>query len=87
MPPSARHELRSAARSPASARYLIKPVRAASLAALLSDDAPDTCAPDTQRPRRLPTARREASPILVAEDNEINALLIRALLSQARPSP
>ena len=61
--------------------YLIKPVRAASLAARFSaGDAFDAGAggeaaelPDEVRPR-------DGLSILVAEDNEINALLARALL-------
>ena len=61
--------------------YLIKPVRAASLAArLCADDAFDSGstgeAADTPRENR-PAA---SLSILVAEDNEINALLARALL-------
>ncbi len=61
--------------------YLIKPVRAASLAARFSaDDAFERGAgvESDQAPRE---ARRAGSlSILVAEDNEINALLARALL-------
>ena len=61
--------------------YLIKPVRAASLAArFAADDAFDRGAaaeaaevPDETRPA-------DGLSILVAEDNEINALLARALL-------
>jgi PAS domain S-box-containing protein len=61
--------------------YLIKPVRAASLAARFSpDDAFDPGAasevPDTPREARA----GKGLSILVAEDNEINALLARALL-------
>ena len=61
--------------------YLVKPVRAASLAARFSaDDAFDRGAA-----AETPEAPREPRPagslsILVAEDNEINALLARALL-------
>ena len=45
--------------------------------------------PDASKPQRFATGRdprRPALSILVAEDNEINALLARALLAQARPS-
>ena len=62
--------------------YLIKPVRAASLAARLStDDGFES----RRHERRCRTAEHGAMPagglsILVAEDNEINALLTRALL-------
>jgi PAS domain S-box-containing protein len=61
--------------------YLIKPVRATSLAARLStDDIFDTStAPETpETPRAVPAGG--GLSILVAEDNEINALLARALL-------
>ena len=70
--------------------YLVKPVRAASLAARLrgadelssraGDDASELPA-TTHRQRD-----RNGLSILVAEDNEINALLTRALLATARPS-
>jgi PAS domain S-box-containing protein len=61
--------------------YLVKPVRAASLAArFAADDAFDRGAaaepPDTSQEARL----AGSLSILVAEDNEINALLARALL-------
>jgi CheY-like chemotaxis protein len=62
--------------------YLIKPVRAASLAARFSSsDGFDAAAEATE-----PTATHDAAvsgnglAILIAEDNEINALLARALL-------
>ena len=60
--------------------YLIKPVRAASLAARISsDDAFDLAAAEAVfAPGPAPTAG--GLSILVAEDNEINALLARALL-------
>ncbi len=69
--------------------YLIKPVRAASLAARFADDAAFAAAPAAE-----PAAAGDAvNPgaglsILVAEDNEINALLTRALLVKLghRPS-
>ena len=60
--------------------YLIKPVRAASLAARFAvDDAFD---PGATEAAMEPDDARTASglSILVAEDNEINALLARALL-------
>jgi signal transduction histidine kinase/CheY-like chemotaxis protein len=69
--------------------YLIKPVRAASLAARFSagdvfDQGADGEAADTP-PAAYP---REGLSILIAEDNEINALLARALLAKLghRPS-
>jgi signal transduction histidine kinase/CheY-like chemotaxis protein len=62
--------------------YLIKPVRAASLAARFSaDDAFDAAAAALEA-AAPPNEARTGTPlsILVAEDNEINALLARALL-------
>ncbi len=61
--------------------YLVKPVRAASLAArFAADDAFDRgAAADTPEAPREPRPAGSLS-ILVAEDNEINALLARALL-------
>jgi signal transduction histidine kinase/CheY-like chemotaxis protein len=83
LPPSGRHEL-EALRADGYSSYLIKPVREASLAALLSDDAP-ALAP-IAAPEIAPRAARSLS-VLVAEDNEINALLIRALLSKLGHRP
>jgi signal transduction histidine kinase/CheY-like chemotaxis protein len=67
--------------------YLIKPVRDTSLAARFSsDDAFDAAATEVQE--ALPEARPAHSlSILVAEDNEINALLARALLSKLGHRP
>ncbi len=59
--------------------YLIKPVRAASLAARFS--AGDAFEPDAETADAPPAMAPESRlSILVAEDNEINALLARALL-------
>jgi PAS domain S-box-containing protein len=85
--PATRHEVTP---SKAFTGYLVKPLRAASLAARLSappevaapalgDDAVagasgEIEAPDAQQARGL--------SILVAEDNEINALLMRSLLTR-----
>jgi CheY-like chemotaxis protein len=90
--PAARHELQlSAAATSAFTGYLVKPLRGASLAARLSA-APDVHAPnlaadalieapdDTKTPAK-PSAARGLS-VLVAEDNEINALLMRSLLTR-----
>jgi CheY-like chemotaxis protein len=68
--------------------YLIKPVRAASLAALLDPDAHAGNAPDApgldgeQLAPAIDAGEGAATglSILVAEDNEINALLARSLL-------
>jgi signal transduction histidine kinase/CheY-like chemotaxis protein len=87
--PAARHELQPYASS-AFTGYLIKPLRAASLAARLSA-APEIQAPNLagDAPIEAPD-QAEAPPntparglsILVAEDNEINALLMRSLLTR-----
>jgi PAS domain S-box-containing protein len=68
--------------------YLIKPVRATSLAArFAADDAFDHGAPI--EPPETPAAAPVAGglSILVAEDNEINALLVRALLQKLGHRP
>jgi signal transduction histidine kinase/CheY-like chemotaxis protein len=63
--------------------YLVKPVRAASLAARLQGQAQggdlDLTAPATCAATDLPQASAGRA-VLVAEDNEINALLTRSLL-------
>jgi PAS domain S-box-containing protein len=80
--PSTRQELKP---SSAFTAYLVKPLRAASLAArlaaapevdapLLADDLIDAV-PPAERPAR-------GLSVLVAEDNEINALLMRSLLTR-----
>jgi PAS domain S-box-containing protein len=91
--PATRQELQlSSASSAASAftGYLVKPLRAASLAARLTT-APEVLAPNLAGdiPIESPseTASRANAPldglsILVAEDNEINALLMRSLLTR-----
>jgi CheY-like chemotaxis protein len=78
--PAMRNEL-AALKAAGFTGYLIKPVRAASLAArFLSDDAFDPAA--AMEPSDTPSMARPGGglSILVAEDNEINALLARALL-------
>jgi CheY-like chemotaxis protein len=88
IPPGARHEL-AALKQAGITGYLIKPIRAASLAARLTagpdasisadaDDAVETPA------RPLPG---KGLSILVAEDNDINALLARALLAKLGHRP
>ena len=93
--PATRHER---ALSPALTGYLVKPLRAASLAARLSL-TPEVAAPDLAP--EPPSATSDAATthamthtgtthtgtksglsILVAEDNEINALLMRSLLTK-----
>jgi PAS domain S-box-containing protein len=84
--PGERHEL-PALKQAGFTGYLVKPVRAASLAARLTDPIEsferDAAQPD--EPAVEPAASGEARPanglaVLVAEDNAINALLARALL-------
>jgi signal transduction histidine kinase/DNA-binding response OmpR family regulator len=88
--PATRHELQPASGSSAFTGYLIKPLRAASLAARLvtppevlapglAADAPIDM-PDEIEPPATPPTR--GLSILVAEDNEINALLMRSLLGR-----
>jgi PAS domain S-box-containing protein len=86
--PATRHELQP---SPSSAftGYLVKPLRAASLAARMTM-TPEIAAPalagdllempDAAAARAI--ARVRGLSILVAEDNEINALLMRSLLTR-----
>jgi signal transduction histidine kinase/DNA-binding response OmpR family regulator len=86
--PAARHELQPV--SAAFTGYLIKPLRAASLAARLSL-TPDVVAPNLAGEAMIEAPGEAESPaiapvrglsILVAEDNEINALLMRSLLTR-----
>ncbi|UYO44766.1 response regulator [Rhodopseudomonas palustris] len=82
--PAARHELLPTLPA-AFTGYLVKPLRAASLATRLGAPV-EVAAPsiaDGDPPTLQdtpPVATRESLTILVAEDNDINALLIRALL-------
>jgi PAS domain S-box-containing protein len=85
--PAARHELKP---STTFTGYLVKPLRAASLAARLAA-APEVTAPNLAGDAAIDTIEPAAPPaeksapglsILVAEDNEINALLMRSLLSR-----
>jgi CheY-like chemotaxis protein len=86
--PSERHELQ-ALKAAGFTGYLIKPVRAASLAARLAvtdtfehsaSEVADETADASARPAK-------GLSILVAEDNEINALLARALLTRLGHRP
>jgi PAS domain S-box-containing protein len=86
--PATRHELQLT--SSAFTGYLVKPLRAASLAARLTM-APEITAPNLDGDALIePLDSTEAPPvaaarglsILVAEDNEINALLMRSLLTR-----
>ena len=85
--PASRHETRP---SCALTGYLVKPLRAASLAARLASPpevpAPpvaEVSLPDEADPVETPAKGVATSlSVLVAEDNEINALLIRSLLTR-----
>jgi len=78
--PAMRHEL-SPLKDAGFTGYLIKPVRAASLAARFSsDDAFEAAAVIEQFEAPSIAPANNGLSILVAEDNEINALLARALL-------
>jgi PAS domain S-box-containing protein len=85
--PAMRHNL-TALKEAGFTGYLIKPVRAASLAARFSaDDAFDhglAAEEPATAPINAPAviSQSERLLILVAEDNEINALLTRALLTK-----
>jgi PAS domain S-box-containing protein len=86
--PSERQEL-PALKAAGFTGYLIKPVRAASLAArLTADDAFEHAPAETAREHaeRAPPESAGLS-VLVAEDNEINALLTRALLTKLGHRP
>jgi PAS domain S-box-containing protein len=87
--PAARHELQPSASS-AFTGYLVKPLRAASLAARLTT-APEVPAPNLAGDALIELPNQAVAPttaparglsILVAEDNEINALLMRSLLTR-----
>jgi CheY-like chemotaxis protein len=88
--PATRHELQSSSASSVFTGYLVKPLRAASLAARLSM-APEIAAPNLAGDELIETddaaettalAPAPGLSILVAEDNEINALLMRSLLTR-----
>ena len=87
--PATRQELQPAEAS-AFTGYLVKPLRAASLAARLTT-APEVVAPSLAAEALIEPGDEVAAParpaasglsILVAEDNEINALLMRSLLTR-----
>ncbi len=86
--PSDRHELPSL-KERGFTGYLVKPVRAASLAARLAADAAfDHMAAEAASEIEAATpAPVKGLSILVAEDNDINALLMRALLTKLGHRP
>ncbi|HET7850494.1 MAG TPA: ATP-binding protein [Pseudolabrys sp.] len=67
--------------------YLIKPVRAASLAARLHGGDAFEQAPAQAEAEKPPQAPSKGLSILIAEDNEINALLALALLARLGHRP
>jgi signal transduction histidine kinase/CheY-like chemotaxis protein len=64
------------------ASYLIKPVRAPSLAARLKNPGADATAIDTVSAQFEVASGQNGLSVLVAEDNDINALLVQALLAR-----
>ena len=92
IPPSARHEL-PALKQAGVTGYLVKPARAASLAArfMAGFTATESSASEMagEDEIELPVRSRAGRGllILVAEDNDINALLARALLSKLGHRP
>ena len=81
--PSARGEL-AALKAAGFTDYLVKPVRAASLAARLRGEGSidHSAQADAIEASRAANGKRKGLAVLVAEDNEINALLARALLGR-----
>ncbi len=85
--PTERHEL-PLLKAAGFTGYLVKPVRAASLAARLrEDDAFEHAPAETESETAPQPAADKGLSILVAEDNEINALLMRALLTRLGHRP
>ena len=83
--PAERHELPDL-KAAGFTGYLVKPVRAASLAARFSDGAAVdmTYQADGEETRKIGS---NSLSVLVAEDNDINALLVRALLHRLGHRP
>ncbi len=92
IPPNARHELPMLKQAGATG-YLVKPVRAASLAARLAsvltatEHATGEMAGEDEVEAPARTGAVRGLSILVAEDNDINALLARALLGKLGHRP
>ena len=85
--PTERHEL-PALKAAGFTGYLVKPVRAASLAArLTSADAFEHSTTEAAETAETSAHVSKGLSILVAEDNEINALLARALLARLGHRP
>ncbi|HRF08133.1 MAG TPA: ATP-binding protein [Xanthobacteraceae bacterium] len=64
------------------ASYLIKPVRALTLAQRLANPAVDSSASEMAQADVAAAPGKDSLSILVAEDNDINALLVQALLAR-----
>jgi signal transduction histidine kinase/CheY-like chemotaxis protein len=86
IPPSARPEL-AALKEAGFTGYLIKPVRAASLAARLTSTHSGAAADGEINETPARALPGKGLSILVAEDNDINALLARALLAKLGHRP
>jgi signal transduction histidine kinase/DNA-binding response OmpR family regulator len=84
--PAERHEL-GQFKEAGFTGYLVKPIRAASLAARFGDAAASADAMEDTIDTAPHEAQIEGLSILVAEDNEINALLARALLVRLGHQP
>ena len=87
--PTARTEL-PALKAAGFTGYLVKPVRAASLAARMTGGDDEFERPDDSSPPSADIAPNDAAKglaILIAEDNEINALLARSLLTRLGHRP
>ena len=83
--PAERHEL-AGLKAAGFAGYLVKPVRAASLAARFTD-AQTADAGMLETTEEPAAAAHRGLSVLVAEDNDINALLARALLHRLGHRP
>ncbi len=84
--PAERHDLQPAAMN-AFNGYLVKPLRAASLAARLTADTAPLVPEDDSGTAAAPVKAAKGLSILVSEDNEINALLMRSLLTRLGHRP
>ncbi|MDP2411700.1 MAG: ATP-binding protein [Pseudolabrys sp.] len=84
--PSDRHEL-PALKAAGFTGYLVKPIRAASLAARFAAEAAFEHHPTKAGDPDREAGAEQGLSILVAEDNEINALLVRVLLQRLGHRP